>query len=148
MTRVSCLLIMAAALAGVPGLPGPARADAAPAPVRLTFSKSATATPMVWQGTVGGDVTGTLETRLLNLRVSGNIWHVEFDWIVTSSNPAQSFTARLTGILNLKTGRVVMNGTVIEGYLEGAQVHEEGLLVDPATSKFEGTIRIAPATAD
>ncbi|HYO80411.1 MAG TPA: hypothetical protein VES20_03350 [Bryobacteraceae bacterium] len=40
------------------------------------------------------------------------------------------------------------NGTVIDGYLDGARVHEEGLLVDASTSKFEGTIRIAPKTAD
>jgi hypothetical protein len=103
---------------------------------------------MTWKGTVSGDVTGDLETRLLNLRVAGPIWHVEFDWIIKSADQATSFTARLTGTVNTKTGKVVMNGIVIDGYLEGAQVHEEGLLVDAATSKFEGTIRVAPRTAD
>lgn len=147
MTRV--LRMIALVVAALSVLPGPAHLQAvSPAPVRLTFSKSMSTTPMVWQGSVNGDVAGTLETRLLNLRVSGNIWHVEFDWVVTGANPHQSFTARLTGILNLKTGKVVMNGAVIDGYLDGAQVHEEGLLVDPAASKFEGTIRIAPNTAD
>jgi hypothetical protein len=40
-----------------------------------------------------------------------------------------------------------MNGTVVEGFLEGAQVHEEGQLVNPATLGFEETIRIMPVTA-
>lgn len=33
------------------------------------------------------------------------------------------------------------------GHLEGAQVHEEGLLTDAIASKFGATIRIAPQTA-
>jgi hypothetical protein len=119
------------------------------APLRITFQKSlATATPMVWKGTVNGAIPGQLETRLISLRETGMIWHVEFDWIITASNPADSFTARLAGTLNLKTGRVVMNGTVIEGAREGAQVHEEGTLIDPVTSTFQGVIRVMPASAD
>jgi hypothetical protein len=40
-----------------------------------------------------------------------------------------------------------MDGTVVKGYLEGAQVHEEGQLVDPAILRFQGSIQIMPATA-
>ena len=115
------------------------------APVYLTFDKSSVA-PGVWEGTVEGDVEGGLTTNLLDLRVTGAIWHVEFDWIVDAGD--QSFTARLTGVLNTNTGRVVMNGTVIEGWLQGARVHEEGQLIDPDTLRFQGTIRLMPATAD
>jgi hypothetical protein len=39
-----------------------------------------------------------------------------------------------------------MNGRVIKGYLEGARVHEKGQLIDPATLRFGGTIRIMPET--
>ena len=39
-----------------------------------------------------------------------------------------------------------MNSTVVDGFLQGAQVHEEGQLVDAATLRFEGTIQIMPAT--
>jgi hypothetical protein len=45
------------------------------------------------------------------------------------------------------TGAVIMNGTVVDGFLQGAQVHEEGQLVDAATLRFEGTIQVMPATA-
>jgi hypothetical protein len=40
-----------------------------------------------------------------------------------------------------------MNGTVVDGFLQGAQVHEEGQLVNPGTLAFEGTIQVMPSTA-
>ena len=86
-----------------------------------------------------------LTTRLTSLRVSGPIWHVRFDWIVHAG--AQSFVADLGGILNTDTGRVVMDGTVVDGWLRGARVHEEGQLVDSQTLHFVGTIRLMPASA-
>jgi hypothetical protein len=115
------------------------------APVHLTFDKSSVE-PGIWEGTVAGDVEGNLTTELRDLRVNGPIWHVEFDWIIDAGD--QSFTARLTGVLNTNTGRVVMNGAVIEGWLEGARVHEEGQLIDPDTLRFQGAILLMPATAD
>ena len=60
---------------------------------------------------------------------------------------AESFTAHLSGVLNNVTGSVVMDGTVVDGFLEGAQVHEQGHLVNAETLRFEGTIRVMPATA-
>jgi hypothetical protein len=114
-------------------------------PVRLEFAKCAIAEG-VWEGTVTGDIEGDLRTELTSLRETGPIWHVTFNWIVTAGE--QSFTAALSGTLNTLTGRVVMNGTIVEGYLVGAQVHEEGQLVDAVNSCFAGTIRIMPATAD
>jgi hypothetical protein len=57
------------------------------------------------------------------------------------------FTAHLTGTLNTRAGKVIMNGAVVEGWLLGAQVHEEGQLIDSATFGFEGSIRIMPASA-
>jgi hypothetical protein len=112
--------------------------------IELSFDKTAVADG-VWQGTIDGDITGTLETRLTERRISGPIWHVRFDWIISAGD--QSFVADLRGTLNNNTGAVVMNGTVVEGYLLGARVHEEGQLVDAATLQFQGSIRLMPATA-
>jgi hypothetical protein len=119
------------------------------APVNVGFDKTAVdpSNPGVWLGTVDGDIEGDLETLLLDLRIAGPIWHVEFDFIIDADDPDLSFTTRLNGILNTNTGRVVMNGTVTDGYLEGARVHEEGQLVDLDTLQFQGLIRIMPATA-
>jgi hypothetical protein len=103
----------------------------------------------VWEGRVSGDVDGELTTVLRGCtgpnQCSGQIWHVEFDWTIDAG--AESFTAHLTGVLNTVTGKVVMNGTVVDGFLQDAQVHEEGQLVNAATLAFEGTIRVMPSTA-
>lgn len=112
-------------------------------PVELSFDKTAVA-PGVWQGTVSGDIEGALTTQLLDLQVSGPVWRVVFDWIVEAG--PSSFTARLDGVLNTRTGAVVMNGEVIDGFLLGARVHEEGQLVDPTTFRFVGYIQLMPAT--
>jgi hypothetical protein len=113
-------------------------------PLRLSFDKSLVA-PGVWQGSVSGDIDGALTTRLLSLDVSRPIWHVTFDFTVAAGD--SSFTTRLSGVLSTETGAVVMDGTVVRGYLLAARVHEEGQLIDPATLRFVGTIRLMPATA-
>ena len=56
-----------------------------------------------------------------------------------------TYLAQLSGVLNLKTGAVVMKEPVTEGQYAGSQVHEEGKLSDPANSCFAGTIRVMPA---
>jgi hypothetical protein len=140
MRKIALLILCLGALVPV-AVPA---AGASNAPVRLTFDKTATA-PGVWHGTVAGDITGNLTTELLTLDVTGPIWHVTFDWIIAAG--PSSFTARLSGVLNTNTGGVVMNGTVVSGYLLGAQVHEEGQLVDPATLEVVGSIRLTPAAA-
>jgi hypothetical protein len=57
-------------------------------------------------------------------------------------------TAVLDGSFNFSTGKTVLNGTVVDGWLAGAQVHEEGQLVglDPFT--FVGTVQLMPGSAD
>jgi hypothetical protein len=130
-------IVMAVAVTAAP-------ATSASDPVRLSFDKSAVSAG-VWSGTVVGDVSGGLTTVLTAIEPSGPIAHVEFDWIVSAG--AQSFTAHLYGTLNTNTGAVVMNGTVVDGWLEGAQVHEAGQLVDAASLRFQGEIRVMPASA-
>jgi hypothetical protein len=51
----------------------------------------------------------------------------------------QSFVATLYGTLNTKTGAVVMNGTITEGFLFGAPKRFEGGLVDPDNIQLELT---------
>jgi hypothetical protein len=41
----------------------------------------------------------------------------------------------------------LLNGTVIDGWLAGLRVHEQGQALDPAGARFVGSIQIAPATA-
>lgn len=146
MRKLILVSVMIMAAFGLLVAPQTAIAGPDAAPVRLTFDKTLVDPAGVWQGTIGGDVDGDLTTVLTALEVSGAIWLVEFDWIVDTDDE-QSFTAHLSGILNTNTGKVVMNGTVVEGWLLGAQVHEEGQLVDAQTLQFQGTIRIMPQSA-
>ena len=122
-------------------------AGASNAPVQVTFDKHVIdPIAFVFAGTTGGDISGSLTSNLVSLDAStGPNLHITFDWKVTAGT--KSFTARTDGIWNTKTGSVVMNGTVIDGYLLGAQVHEEGQLVDPTTLEFVGSLRLMPASA-
>jgi len=138
MRKAVLLLVCVGALIAVSA---PAAAVSSHQPVHLTFDKHAT-DPGTWKGTVSGDVSGGLTTQLLGLRVVGPIWFVTFDWIIDAG--PQSFTARLSGILDTTTGGVVMTGRVIDGYRLGAMVVERGQLVDQATSEFAGTIDVMP----
>jgi hypothetical protein len=140
------VLLTLAAVAAV-AVPVSSSASAANAPVRVDFVKHIVGPGFVFQGTTSGAVSGGLTSQLVSLsNVSGPIYHVTFDWIVSAGT--QSFTARTAGTWNTLTGQVVLDGTVISsGYLSGAQVHEEGQLVDPATLTFAGFLRLMPATA-
>lgn len=121
-------------------------AGATPAPVVISFEKQfdpeateRNGTP-TWTGTVPG---GTLEVRLVDYSVTGTAEHIVVDFIVMGPI---SFTARVGGIFNTVTERTTLNGQVTSGMFEGARVHEEGLRVDAATSRFLGTITILPGS--
>lgn len=126
-------------------LPQPALADTSynMSPIQIQFDKQGGLNG-TWTGTVSGDVEGNLTTQLLSAWWSGPILHVTFAWIIDAGD--QSFVAELEGTLHTLTGQVVMNGTVVEGWLVGAQVHEVGQMVDPTTGRFQGTIQVMPAT--
>jgi len=136
---VSIAALALAATAPV-ALAGPATA-AQSALLTWTFDKCSVG-PGAWQGTATGPsgVAEPLQTQLTGARQTGSVLQVEFDWHVGTT-----YLAQLSGVLNLKTGAVVMNGTVTEGQYVGSQVHEEGQLYDPANSCFAGTIRVMPA---
>jgi hypothetical protein len=101
---------------------------------------------LAFEGTVTGAVSGGLASRRVSLDgESGPVQHLTFEWKVSG---AHAFTALTSGTLNTRTGAVVMNGRVVDGYLTGARVHEEGQLVDPGTFTFAGFLRLMPSTAD
>jgi hypothetical protein len=117
-----------------------------PKPIVVTFHKHVVdPANLIFQGTTGGRVKGSLESRMVpgSLRVEGAIWHFAFDWIVHAKARNKSFIARTAGTFDTTTGRVVMDGTVTQGWHEGAPVHEEGRLLDPATYTFAGELQIA-----
>ena len=117
-----------------------------PKPIVVTFEKHLVdPANLVFQGTAGGRAKGGLESRMVpgSLTIEGAVWHFAFDWIVDATAEHKSFVARTEGAFDTTTGRVVMDGAVTDGWHEGAAVHEEGQLLDPATFTFAGELRIA-----
>jgi hypothetical protein len=132
-----------------------------PAPVEVTFTKWVTVFP-AFVGVAGGDVPGTFAATVLSREPfdNGTIVQLEAEYRVTAADPAHSFIARIEGTQNNPTQQAVLNGTVISGWLVGAQVHVTFDIVVPAPGTrcvpaapvnsrcFQGTIRIMPGSAN
>lgn len=95
---------------------------------------------------------GTIDMQLSNSSVTGNVQ--QFAATVRLMCPGRgALTALVDGKFNFSTGKTVLNGVVVDGWLAGAQVHEEGQFVgrDPVSGdpyRFVGTVQLMPASAD
>jgi hypothetical protein len=145
---------------GVGGVAGAQTQANGGANVEVTFTKWITSFPAM-AGVTGGDVPGTFAGAVLSFDPfdNGTIVELEARYEVTATNPAHSFVAHIEGQQNNPTQKAVLNGTVIEGWLVGAQVHVTYDVIVPATGTscvpaapvnspcFQGTIRILPGSA-
>ncbi len=124
-------------------------ASASNAAVVVPFEKSWVG-PGHYVGTAGEDEEGTIEMWVYDVSFTGNVQR--FSTTLLLSLDGRTLRANLEGQFNFATGRVVLNGQVVEGWLRGAQVHEESQYVgdDEATGGpiFAGTIRVMPGSAD
>ena len=95
-----------------------------------------------WQGTVGWEIRGNVRARLqgVPLMLGGESVPVRLEWVVNAGG--HSFTAPLEGSLNIKTGKLELNGTVIEGFRAGERAQVMGKLVDLRTLSFRGEMRV------
>jgi hypothetical protein len=153
-------------LSGVTGV-GAQTQTSGGAPVEVTFTKWSTGAAIgagipTHTGISGGDVPGTFAGTVLSRDAfeNGTIVQLEARYEVIGANPAQSFKAHIEGKQNNETRQAVLNGTVIDGWLVGAQVHVTYDVIDPAPGTscvpeapvnrrcFQGTIRILPGSAD
>lgn len=139
----------------------PALAGAAPS-VELTYTKWVTNSPgyPVMEGVVGGDVVGVFAGEVLGITSIANdkIFPIEALYNIQDATGDHSFTAHIQGNENDTKGVVgatnVLNGTIIDGWLVGAQVHvkyESFACGEPNAFGgicYLGTIRIVPASAN
>jgi hypothetical protein len=92
---------------------------------------------------------GTIEMWVYDVSFAGNVQ--KFTATLQLSLDGLSLTAVLEGQFNFSTGRVVLNGVVVDGWLAGAQVHEESRYTgdDSETGgpTFAGTVQLMPASA-
>lgn len=139
MRKFFVALVLAAVAAG--SIPGSALASNAA--TVIAFEKQWVG-PGHYVGTAGDD--GTIEMFIYDSSTTGDVQH--FTATVLLSVPEGSLTAILDGRFNFNTGRVVLNGVVVDGWLEGARVHEDSQLVglDPLT--FVGTVQLMPGSAN
>jgi len=139
------------AAAGAPNTPALARDGAAT--VEVTFTKWVPAFPTL-AGVTGGDVPGTFAGVVLS-RVpfdNGNIVQLEARYEVRGQDATRSFVAHIEGKQNNETQEAVFNGTIIEGWLRGAQVHVTYDRIAPCpafgqAACFTGVIRVMPGSA-
>ena len=146
---------------GVAGVAGAQTQANGGANVEVTFTKWVTAYPAM-AGVTGGDVPGTFAGAILRRDPfdNGTIIQLEARYEVTGADPAHSFVAHIEGQENLQTQKAVLNGTVIAGWLVGAQVQVTYDVIVPATGTscvpeapvnrtcFQGTIRVMPGSAN
>jgi hypothetical protein len=118
-------------------------ATASSAPVRIPFDKHYGAALGYYVGTACDG--GTIAVRVLESHATGQVQHLTAQFDVTIGT--RLFTAILNGDFNSVTRRTLLNGTITSGWLQGAQVHEQGQLVNPDTGHFVGELRLVPASA-
>jgi hypothetical protein len=133
-------LVLVGLLVGAVGLLS-SPALAANAPIRISFEKHAVDADN-YEGTTSDG--GSIHMLVSNRSVTGNMQH--FDVTIWTTVDGQPITAELTGTFNFSTAQTLLNGVVVDGWLEGARIHEQGNLVslDPIT--FTGVISIMPAS--
>jgi hypothetical protein len=129
-------------------------------PVEVTFTKWGTGVPGAFTGVTGGDVPGMFAGTVLSSDPfdNGTIVQLEARYKVTGAN--HSFTAQIEGKRNVPTQHAVLTGTVIGGWLVGAQVQvtfdviaaQADISCVPQApvnrTCFQGTIRILPGSAN
>ena len=106
--------------------------------IRLDFEKELVGAN-VWSGSVDPD--GSIRTILTDVRETGSVWHVTFQWHVFEV--ATPFDAVVTGVLNLETGGVALNGRVDGGEFDGSHIGVKAQL-DLNDFSSEGTMTITP----
>jgi hypothetical protein len=150
-TRSVLVLVAAVAAVAATGAASAGASERAPG-IPITFEKHLVDPQnVVFQGSTGGAVSGTLESRLVpgSLTIDGDLWTFEFDWTITADVPAKSCTMHAAGtMIGVNAGSpVVMDGVVTGGWHAGAAMHMEGQLVDPSTFTIAGTLTIEPGNS-
>lgn len=119
-----------------------ATASASNAPVVIPFEKH-WVSPGHYVGTACDGAS--LDMQMSNSYETGDAQHFTATFVLTGLPGGHSFTAVLQGIFNNSTGGTVLNGTVTDGWLAGAQIHEEGQFVGVTATGgpiFNGTLQI------
>lgn len=117
----------------------------------IPFEKHAVG-PGHYVGTAGDG--GTIEMQVYDSRFTGgdpetsDHWVQHFKATLQLTVGAQSLTAALDGQFNFTTRQTVLNGVVVDGWLSGAQIHEEGKVTGFSPLTFVGTVMLMRGSAN
>jgi hypothetical protein len=98
--------------------------------------------PRTWEGTVAGDLSGSVTMRIRRRTVSGQRWRVATTWAVDAGENA--LTAGLRGIVNLETRRIRLDGSVASGLLAGSEASARGRVRTLRRHRLVGTVTVVP----
>jgi hypothetical protein len=105
-------------------------------------------------GVAGEGPTGTFAATVLSRDAfeNGNIVKLEARYEVIDDGAGHAFVALIEGTQNNQTLKAVLNGTIIEGSLEGARVHATFDVIRPCpefgqSACFTGVIRVMAGSA-
>jgi len=117
----------------------------------IPFEKHAVG-PGHYVGTAGNG--GTIEMQVYDSRFTGgdpetsDHWVQHFKATLQLTVSGQSLTAALDGQFNFTTRQTVLNGIVLDGWLSGAQIHEEGKVTSFSPLTFVGTVMLMRGSAN
>lgn len=117
-----------------------------PADLELTYTKWIAPGFPNLVGVVGGDIVGKFGGAVYERTVNGSLVHLDAIYIVIAPEPAKSFTAHVEGTEDLTTLKAVLDGRVVDGFLNRAHVHVEFDVINctqaPSGTCFQGTISV------
>ena len=103
-------------------------------------------------GVVGGDIVGTFGGAVYERTVDGNLVHLDAIYVVIAPDPAKSFTAHVEGTEDLSTLKAVLDGRVVDGFMNHAHVHVQFDVITctqaPNGTCFQGTISVRRSSHD
>ena len=113
--------------------------------LELTYTKWFAPTLPHMVGVVGGDVVGKFGGAVLNNPTPDASGRTRLTaiYILRAPDPSHSLTLRVEGVA--ESGKAVLNGRVVDGWLRGARAHAEFTVIDCEQSEgpcFQGTISI------
>jgi hypothetical protein len=137
---------------GVTGAPVQSRSGGN---TEVTFTKWIDPSFPQFKGVAGGDVPGDFAATVLERTAfdNGIIVALRARYEVIADNPAHAFVAEIEGKQNARTASAVLNGSVVEGWLTGAQVHVTFDVIEPCpqfnkSRCFTGILRVLAGSAD
>ena len=103
-------------------------------------------------GVVGGDIVGKFGGAVYERTVDGNLVHLDAIYVVIAPDPAKSFTAHVEGTEDLSTLKAVLDGRVVDGFMNHAHVHVQFDVITctqaPNGTCFQGTISVRRSSHD